>query len=156
GYEVARSSAADLALGDTPAAAVIRGRHVYIQEGCIHCHSQYVRPGTHDVSWWGPARPLDRSERPLLVGARRQGPDLLEVGNRRSGVGHEIHLRAPRPLTPGSRMPPYEPLFAGDGQRGRALVASLISLGADPSFARRALTQAEPTAPPPAPPSSFR
>ncbi|HEX6862462.1 MAG TPA: cbb3-type cytochrome c oxidase subunit II, partial [Thermoanaerobaculia bacterium] len=39
--------------------AVVRGRAVYVQEGCIHCHSQYVRPGTHDVSWWGPAHPLD-------------------------------------------------------------------------------------------------
>ena len=32
-----------------------RGRHVYIAEGCINCHSQYVRPNTTDVAMWGPA-----------------------------------------------------------------------------------------------------
>ena len=41
-----------------------RGRAVYIAEGCIHCHSQYVRPApTRDAAWWGPARPLDRATR---------------------------------------------------------------------------------------------
>jgi cytochrome c oxidase cbb3-type subunit 2 len=124
-------------------AAVARGRRVYLDEGCIHCHSQYVRAGTHDESWWGPARPLDRSERPPLVGARRQGPDLLAVGNRRSELWHEAHLRDPRQLIPGSRMPSYAHLFAGDGRRGHDLVAYLAALGAGTAVERWQLNAAE-------------
>ncbi len=44
-----------------------RGRQVYISEGCINCHSQFVRPGTPDVLMWGPAEPFSsfaRSARP--------------------------------------------------------------------------------------------
>ena len=125
------------------AAAVARGRQVYLEEGCIHCHSQYVRAGTFDESWWGPARPLDRSQHPPLVGARRQGPDLLAVGNRRSEAWHEAHLRDPRLLNPGSRMPSYDHLFAGDGQRGQDLVAYLAALGADTAVERWKLTSGE-------------
>lgn len=123
--------------------AEARGRRVYIEEGCIHCHSQYVRPGTRDVSWWGPARPIDRAERPPLAGARRQGPDLLEIGNRRGEVWQEAHLRDPRALNPGSRMPSYAYLFEGDGQRGHDLVAYLMSLGASTAVERWTLTGAE-------------
>lgn len=138
------------------AASVARGRQVYIAEGCIHCHSQYVRPGTHDEIWWGPSHPLDRAEEPPLTGTRRQGPDLLEVGNRRNALWHELHLRDPRALNPASRMPSYPHLFAGDGQRGRDLVAYLASLGDTDSVERWELTAREPVAPPPAPPSAER
>ena len=40
--------------------AIERGRHIYISEGCIHCHSQYVRPGTADVLMWGPVESVDK------------------------------------------------------------------------------------------------
>lgn len=133
--------------GEGSDAAVARGRRVYVQEGCIHCHSQYVRAGTRDEGWWGPSRPLDRSERPPLVGTRRQGPDLLQVGNRRSGVWQEEHLRDPRRLNPGSRMPSYAHLFAGDGGRGRDLVAYLSSLGDETVVERWEMTEAEGPAP---------
>ena len=126
------------------------GRRVYVQEGCIHCHSQYVRPGTRDEAWWGPSRPLDRDQRPPLVGVRRQGPDLLAVGNRRSERWQEVHLRDPRALNPGSRMPSYARLFEGDGERGKALVAYLSSLGAGTGGARGELTWQEPLPPAPA------
>ena len=61
---------------------VERGRQVYISEGCIHCHSQYVRPNSPDESMWGPVESIQelREERPPLIGNRRQGPDLSEVG----------------------------------------------------------------------------
>ncbi len=137
------------------AAAILRGRRVYVAEGCIHCHSQYVRAGTRDEAAWGPSHPLDRTERPPLVGARRQGPDLLEVGNRRSALWHELHLRDPRSFTPGSRMPSYDHLFEGDGQKGRDLVAYLASLGESDGVDRWRLT-AGGTIDPPAPPSAAR
>jgi cytochrome c oxidase cbb3-type subunit 2 len=105
-----------------------RGREVYVAEGCQHCHSQYVRPQRHDELWWGPRRPLDRTERPPTPGARRLGPDLANAGLRRSAWWHEAHLRDPRALSPGSRMPSYSFLF--EDERGPALVAYLAGLGA--------------------------
>jgi mono/diheme cytochrome c family protein len=115
-------------------ALVARGREVYVAEGCLHCHSQYVRPNVRaDLERWGPVRPLAeaKAERPPLFGNRRQGPDLATVGARRSGEWQRLHLQDPQALVPGSRMPAYAHLFAGDGERGAALVAYLNSLGAE-------------------------
>jgi cytochrome c oxidase cbb3-type subunit 2 len=116
---------------------VARGRRVYVAEGCQHCHSQFVRPATHDEVWWGPAAPLDRSQQPPTPGNRRIGPDLAMVGLRRASLWQEVHLRAPATLSPGSRMPSYAHLF-GDS-RGQDLVVYLSSLGADRSAERQAL-----------------
>jgi len=106
------------------------GRKVYIAEGCIHCHSQYVRPGTMDEILWGPVHPLAEAlaQTPPLLGNRRQGPDLQNVALRRSRDWNRRHLIAPRTLTPGSRMPSYRQLFASDAARGEALLDYLASL----------------------------
>jgi cbb3-type cytochrome c oxidase subunit II len=109
------------------------GREVYIAEGCMHCHTQYVRPRAEkDVEQWGPARPLleTLAAAPPLIGTRRQGPDLANVGNRRSPEWNRLHLIDPRVVSPGSRMPSYAHLFAGGDIRGESLVAYLASLGA--------------------------
>jgi len=107
------------------------GRKVYISEGCMACHSQYVRPNGNDTLWWGPAASaaaaLDNS--PPLIGNRRQGPDLQNIGNRRSLTWNRLHLLHPRLLSPGSAMPSYAYLFTGEARRGRALLAYLQSLG---------------------------
>lgn len=115
-----------------PGAAVARGREVYLAEGCIHCHSQYVRPEGRDVELWGPFRPLDRHQSPVLIGYRRQGPDLENVGLRRSALWQRLHLEDPRALVPSSRMPSYAHLFRGGDGRGEDLVAYLSSLGRGP------------------------
>jgi hypothetical protein len=111
---------------------VALGRRVYVAEGCIHCHSQYVRPQVGvDVERWGPHRPLAESllERPPLFGNRRQGPDLTQVGNRRTTEWNRLHLMHPQRFSPGSRMPAYDHLFRSGDPRGDALVAYLASLG---------------------------
>jgi mono/diheme cytochrome c family protein len=110
---------------------VALGREIYISEGCIHCHSQYVRPQSADEQRWGPGQNLNErlQEQPPLIGNRRQGPDLASVGNRRSPEWNRLHLIAPRSIVPGSRMPGYAHLFAQGEQRGEALVAYLASLG---------------------------
>ncbi len=107
---------------------VERGRRVYISEGCIHCHSQYVRPHTRDVLLWGPASNVYhvQREQPPLIGNRRQGPDLSNVGSRRSPLWLRIHLIDPRAVSPHSIMPSYAYLFRN--QRGDDLVAYLASL----------------------------
>ena len=136
--------AGGIALGIIPAVAreeavLVRGREVYIAEGCINCHSQYVRPSVpEDVIWWGPVRALAsaQTEAPPLLGLRRQGPDLTNVGNRRSAEWQRLHLIAPQKLSSGSRMPSYAYLFRpGDG-RGDALVAYLGTRG-DATMAAR-------------------
>ena len=120
------------------AAQIAAGRAVYLAEGCIHCHSQFIRPGTADEEHWGPARPLAEmlKESPPLPGNRRQGPDLQNVGNRRSPDWNRLHLQDPRALAPSSTMPRYAHLFAAGDPRGEALVAYLGSLGADTADAR--------------------
>jgi cbb3-type cytochrome oxidase cytochrome c subunit len=106
-----------------------RGRRVYIAEGCVNCHSQYVRAGTVDEVLWGPAGGFSRHDDPPMPGNRRQGPDLARVGNRRSAQWQRLHLIDPRSLNPFSRMPSYAHLF--DDGRGDDLVAYLTSLGED-------------------------
>ena len=108
-----------------------QGRQVYIGEGCISCHSQYVRPDTPDVLLWGPVKPLSelRRENPPLIGNRRQGPDLTEVGSRRSALWLKAHLYDPSALSHASFMPSYSYLFTDS--RGEDLVAYLQSLRTD-------------------------
>jgi cbb3-type cytochrome c oxidase subunit II len=109
---------------------VERGRQVYISEGCINCHSQYVRPNTPDVLMWGPPQTMDdlRRERPPLIGNRRQGPDLSKVGSRRSSLWLKAHFYNPQEVSHASFMPSYAYLFGGQGSRGDDLVAYLGSL----------------------------
>jgi cbb3-type cytochrome c oxidase subunit II len=109
---------------------VERGRQVYISEGCINCHSQYVRPNTHDVLIWGPVQTTDelRQEHPPLIGNRRQGPDLSEVGSRRSPLWLKAHFYNPLEVSHASFMPSYAYLFKNPKNRGDDLVAYLGSL----------------------------
>ncbi len=139
GVSALPSRGADTAVDADP--LITRGREVYIAEGCIHCHSQFVRPrAPDDVERWGPVTPLSDalSARPPLFGTRRQGPDLAHVGNRRSPAWNRLHLIAPHAVSPGSRMPSYAHLFAADEDRGEALIAYLASLGAETVAERRA------------------
>lgn len=121
--------------------SVAYGREVYKQEGCIHCHSQYLRPNSKDIVWWGPFREIDRSEKPPMVGNRRQGPDLMNAGLRRSDVWHRQHLLDPPSLSPGSKMPSYGYLFRDGDGRGESLVLYLSSLGRTAAVARVAAIQ---------------
>ncbi len=109
--------------------AAERGRRVYLAEGCIHCHSQYVRPGSPDEETWGPVRPpgdVLKGE-PVLIGNRRQGPDLTNVGARRSEAWLKLHFIQPRTLAPDSTMPSYAYLF--ESGKGDDLVAYLKQSG---------------------------
>ena len=107
---------------------VERGRQVYISEGCINCHSQYVRPNSPDVLMWGPVESVQelRLQHPPLIGNRRQGPDLAEVGGRRSPLWLKAHFYNPPVVSGASIMPSYAFLF-GD-ERGNDLVAYLNTL----------------------------
>ena len=139
---------------EDPMASASAGRAVYIAEGCINCHSQYVRPHGNDEALWGPVGGFSREHRPPLPGNRRQGPDLARVGNRRSAAWHRVHLMQPRILNPASRMPDYAHLF--EDRRGDDLVAYLASLGAETIAVRYEQSNRAPIATAPRPASAER
>ena len=77
---------------------------------------------------WGPVTGLEeiRRQQPPLIGNRRQGPDLSQVGARRSPLWLRMHFMNPRDVSYESAMPRYDYLFR-DG-RGDDLIAYLASL----------------------------
>ena len=97
--------------------AQLRGRAVYIANGCMYCHTQQPRDrnfGPDFERGWGRASvPADYVyDRPHLLGSMRTGPDLFNIGVRQpSKDWHLGHLYQPRAYTPGSIMPSYPYLF---------------------------------------------
>jgi len=125
---------------NSSATAIERGRQVYLYEGCIHCHSQFVRPATRDDEYWGPSHSNMIESKPVLIGNRRQGPDLSTLGARRSATWLKQHFINPQLFSPGSTMPSYASLF--ESVKGDDLVAYLLQLGATdaPAIVTKAFT----------------
>jgi cytochrome c oxidase cbb3-type subunit II len=101
-----------------PGGDVLAGRRVYVDLGCIYCHSQQVRPpgfGADLDRGWGTRRSVARDylwDRPHLLGTMRTGPDLANIGVRQpSDNWHYVHLYRPTLTSPGSTMPPHPFLF---------------------------------------------
>jgi cytochrome c oxidase cbb3-type subunit I/II len=90
------------------------GRDVYIREGCYLCHSQTVRPMTHEVLRYGKASEAAEFvyDHPFQWGSKRTGPDLARVGGKYSNMWHYRHMYNPREVTQGSIMPNYTWLFS--------------------------------------------
>lgn len=108
--------------------AQLRGRDVYIKNGCLYCHSQQPRDKAQapdDRRGWGRASVAADYyyDKPHLLGTMRTGPDLFNIGARQpSQDWHLGHLYQPRAYTQGSIMPSYPFLFAlkdkaGPGER---------------------------------------
>jgi cytochrome c oxidase cbb3-type subunit II len=130
-------------------AAQLRGRQVYIANGCVYCHSQQPRAKGYAPDFargWGRATVAGdyAYDEPHLMGTMRTGPDLMNIGVRQPSVAwHLGHLYQPRAFVPGSIMPSYPYLFAlreraekdevavivpGSSSGGRVLVASREAL----------------------------
>ncbi|HEY9517410.1 MAG TPA: cbb3-type cytochrome c oxidase subunit II, partial [Gemmatimonadaceae bacterium] len=99
-------------------AVELRGRTVYIANGCVYCHSQQVRDPdfTTDVErGWGSRATVPADyvyDRPHLLGTMRTGPDLSNVGLRLPDTSWQlIHLYNPRTVAPWSIMPAFPFLF---------------------------------------------
>jgi cytochrome c oxidase cbb3-type subunit 2 len=151
-----------------------QGAEVYRAYGCVECHTQQIRAG---MEWaggrlkgytgsdiergWGARFTVAQDyiqDYPVLLGSQRIGPDLANIGARRTNaLWHLNHLYDPKSTAPGSMMPPYRFLFekrslklgelpspdalpAGDAAAGyqilprpkaTALVAYLLSLRAE-------------------------
>ena len=97
--------------------AELRGREVYVANGCVYCHTQQPRDrnlGPDAERGWGRASvPGDYVyDKPHLLGSMRTGPDLLNIGARQpSKDWHLGHLYQPRAYVPDSIMPSYPYLF---------------------------------------------
>lgn len=98
-------------------ATQLRGRNVYVQNGCVYCHSQQPRAkslGPDTARGWGrPSVAGDYAyDTPHLLGTMRTGPDLLNIGARQpSEQWHLGHLYQPRAYVTGSIMPSFPYLF---------------------------------------------
>ncbi|CAM5781288.1 cbb3-type cytochrome c oxidase subunit II [Castellaniella caeni] len=95
----------------------LRGRQVYIEMGCVYCHSQQPRSQSMAPDFergWGRA-PVAGDyyyDHPHLLGTMRTGPDLFNIGARQPSVDWNLgHLYEPRAYTPGSTMPSFPFLF---------------------------------------------
>lgn len=97
--------------------AELRGRGVYIANGCVYCHSQQPRDRNFgpdfERSWGRASVPGDYIyDKPHLLGSMRTGPDLFNIASRQpSKDWHLGHLYQPRAYVPGSIMPSYPFLF---------------------------------------------
>lgn len=128
------------AFGEANAASFAKalrlGKENYIAEACWHCHSQQVRPVSHEDLRFGPVSTIEEYQNemflPHLFGTRRVGPDLIRQAGKHSNDWHVVHLWDPRSVAPYSVMPAY-PWFFDDNrrpnERGLALVAYLQWLG---------------------------
>jgi cytochrome c oxidase cbb3-type subunit 2 len=130
--------------------AELRGRQVYIREGCLACHSQQPRASSlapDAQRGWGRASVAGdyAYDAPHLLGTMRTGPDLFNIGARQPSVPwHLGHLYQPRAYVQGSLMPAYPYLFtvkdraepgdvvvglpSGQAPRGKTVVAGADAL----------------------------
>lgn len=95
----------------------LRGRAIYVSEGCMYCHSQQPRDPSQapdgSRGWGRPSTPGDYAyDYPHQLGTMRTGPDLLNIGVRQpSDDWHLTHLYQPRALVDWSIMPAYPYFF---------------------------------------------
>ena len=94
----------------------IRGRDIYVREGCYLCHSQMIRPFRDEWLRYGHYSLAAESQydHPFQWGSKRTGPDLARVGGKYSNQWQVQHLKAPRSVVPQSIMPNYPWLLEHD------------------------------------------
>ncbi|HSN31128.1 MAG TPA: cbb3-type cytochrome c oxidase subunit II [Ideonella sp.] len=118
--------------------AELRGRQVYIANGCVYCHSQQPRARAFAPDFargWGRATVAGdyAYDRPHLLGTMRTGPDLMNIGVRQpSQQWHLGHLYQPRAYAPGSIMPSYPYLFEAKAKAEKDEVVVALPDGTAP------------------------
>lgn len=114
----------------------LKGRAIYVRDGCWYCHTQQTRTLLADTKrsgWRGVDSPVSTPDEfvydsPHLFGTKRTGPDLSRVGGKYDEQWHRTHFRNPRDLVPGSIMPPFPWLVSDEGEF-KAIVAYMQTLG---------------------------
>lgn len=119
--------------------AELRGREVYIANGCVYCHSQQPRARSfapdHARGWGRATVAGDYAyDQPHLLGTMRTGPDLMNIGVRQpSEAWHLGHLFQPRAYVPDSIMPSYPFLFEIKARADRDDVVVSLPAGLAPA-----------------------
>jgi cytochrome c oxidase cbb3-type subunit II len=87
----------------------LKGRDIYVREGCYNCHSQMIRPFRAETLRYGHYSVAGEFvyDHPFQWGSKRTGPDLHRVGGRYNDQWHADHLNNPRDVVPESNMPAY-------------------------------------------------
>jgi cytochrome c oxidase cbb3-type subunit II len=114
----------------------LKGRAIYVREGCWYCHTQQTRTLLADTKrsgWKGVDSPISTPDefvydQPHMFGTKRTGPDLSRVGGKYNRQWHRTHFRNPRDLVQGSVMPPF-PWIANNDAEFEALVSYIQTLG---------------------------
>jgi cbb3-type cytochrome oxidase cytochrome c subunit len=84
----------------------LRGRQIYVREGCFYCHTQFNR--LQDRGYGPLVKAGDYTfETPHQLGTARTGPDLTNEGGRFPEQWQKAHLVQPRAVKPGSIMPSF-------------------------------------------------
>lgn len=103
-------------------ADAVKGKAVFVANGCVACHTQQVRNVDMDKMWGSrPSLAADYADihrtdfwrnTATLMGTERTGPDLTDIGNRQpSKDWNLVHLYNPRIVVKESIMPAYTWLF---------------------------------------------
>lgn len=112
-----------------------QGYHVYASNGCIYCHSQFVRDkneGSDIDREWGKRRTAARDylyDRQVFLGTSRLGVDLTNVGVRQTDP--QWFYRYLYAAHPESSMPAYKWLFRTQKIVGQPSVDAVKLDGAD-------------------------
>ena len=110
--------------------AAIRGKALYVSNGCVACHTQQVRNVDMDKVWGqrpGLAADYASNRRTdfwrntaTLMGTERTGPDLTSIGSRQpSREWNLVHLYNPRIVIKQSIMPAYPWLFESKSESAK-------------------------------------
>jgi len=84
------------------------GRKIYLENGCVYCHSQSIR----SIDWGHGAQRIAQSgdyiaDEPIALGSQRTGVDLSQEGGEHPDDWHVAHFINPRYTRPSSIMPPF-------------------------------------------------
>jgi cytochrome c oxidase cbb3-type subunit 2 len=115
-----------------------QGARVYAANGCLYCHSQYVREkgeGNDVDRKWGTRRTVARDymfDRQVFLGTSRLGADLTNVGVLQTDPQWFYRiLYAPQTLSPEVSMPAYRWLFETREIQGQPSVDAVKLEGPD-------------------------
>lgn len=113
------------------------GAEVYREMACAACHTQQVRRpgygGDFDRDWGGrqAVAPDYVLQDTAMIGSRRMGPDLSNVGARRDSAWLFLHLYKPTTHVKATTMPAYPQLFRAKEVSGTSAANALDLQGND-------------------------
>ncbi len=114
------------------------GRQIYMGNGCVYCHTQYVRPQDWTAAGGGKALRVAQAgdyvfQKTMLLGTERTGPDLSQEGGVHPDDWHKAHFKNPRFTSPNSIMPQFN--YLNDEELDK-LISYVQSLGQKAADAR--------------------